>query len=1419
MKKYLFRLLTLAVIVPALASCAGQLEDNLSQAKKHTVYFSTVVDGQATRTGLTIADGIVTPDWRETNPEDIHVFEINGSNAHLGEASAIDPYDDNLGAHFTADIETDMTIIVTPPGAPTGDGAKVLRQGPITYGAVVAKMRKDAPVFYIPAVQTPDAETLKDPDAEFLVGYSRDGYPEVTINDNGTIVDLYFDRVAALSRIGFSEFQGTNEKVMSVKINSATSMTGSVTANAISFGNPNSVTFTPDEGAGVLTLDYGKGVSVTEETFYAYFVSMPGTFDITSIEILTDQYRYTKEINKEGGFEFTLTELKNLKLTGTTAEKVTQERVYTKVTSTADLEVGAQYLLVFEGLAGDTDGDGDPKVFKPILATETTFTKGDTNKMDVVISANTIYSNDYEACHFTLEAGYYLKSDAVGRYIYSATTSSSGQISAEATASHPLTISFDNGIADIRNANAYCLVWSTSNHYFSAQSQPSTDYSTGICLYKLDDGRQAQELSFSSESAEYDFYSSTWTVAVPTLSGVQTSATYALSEDSDPEVATVDASTGEVTIGTKTGTVTIVATATGNSQYKPGSASYTLTVVNNDPNVKVYRKVTSTAGLEVGAQYLLVFEGLAGDTDGDGDPKVFKPILATETTFTKGDTNKMDVVISANTIYSNDYEACHFTLEAGYYLKSDAVGRYIYSATTSSSGQISAEATASHPLTISFDNGIADIRNANAYCLVWSTSNHYFSAQSQPSTDYSTGICLYKLDDGREPQSPSFSPTEVNYDIAGSAALTKPTLSDAHGTVTYTSSDTDIATVDLNSGDVTVKNRGTVTITANAAGDTSYKPGSASYTLVIINSSIVDTYYVLVTSEPASWDGTYLIVNTAADGTGVAMNNTSTANVTISGGKILSTPEVDGYALTVTSAGEVHPNQTDANQGLIAYDINFSDGEWLYWYSNAYKQNTETLSSRHNKCTLLYDNGGVRLMSAGYNVNLSGGSITAPSKNYLYYESSGFSMSSSQSSARVQLYMLDDGREAQVLGFTPATATFDLYAPTSFIKPTLSSPTYGTITYSSSNATVAEVDNSGNITGKKTGKVTITATAAGDAQHKPGSASYELTVTNSAPVTTTTYYLASSIEAGKHYLVVSNGMALTNDNGIASTSVTATNNEIVLNDDDASSMLWEATSKGSGFTLSNGGSFIQRASQSGNPSVGSAPSDNYYIWAYDNSNQYLYTASGTKYYLYYSSNNNRWSQNSSASSSRTVTLYTASSGGDPEPPTTSTYSLITTESQLESGASYLIVSAYNSPNEKVFAGDQDGTAVTVSASSGTITGAYSDYEYVISKKSGTDSDYTLLGKSGYLTGNSSSGDRYIQISSSEVTMSLTNATELANASSGDGQVADAFYFYYTKTSSGTTTKEVLYFNSDGKFKIGGSGRKYGVYLYKKVENP
>lgn len=291
MKRFLSYLLIAVVIAPALVSCGQELQDSTPPAQKHTVYFTAVDD--ATRTGLSIDGTTVNPNWSGTVKEDVHLYEMNGDSKVMGQTQSLSFDDANIVARFSAEFS-----------GPAATGNK--------YGAVVAQMKDDG-AFYIPAIQNPQDATLKDPSADFLVGYSRFAYDGPT-GEDGLLVDLFFDRVAALSRIGFSNFKGgSNEKVMQVKIKSETSMTGSATINNVTFGNPSKVSFTPDEGVSELTLNYGEGVSIpTDGTFYSYFVSVPGTFKITGIEIKTDKYLYTKAPN--ANVTFTLTELKNLKV-------------------------------------------------------------------------------------------------------------------------------------------------------------------------------------------------------------------------------------------------------------------------------------------------------------------------------------------------------------------------------------------------------------------------------------------------------------------------------------------------------------------------------------------------------------------------------------------------------------------------------------------------------------------------------------------------------------------------------------------------------------------------------------------------------------------------------------------------------------------------------------------------------------------------------------------------------------------------------------------------------------------------------------------------------------------------------------------------------------------------------------------------
>ena len=75
---------------------------------------------------------------------------------------------------------------------------------------------------------------------------------------------------------------------------------------------------------------------------------------------------------------------------------------------------------------------------------------------------------------------------------------------------------------------------------------------------------------------------------------------------SDAEIASVDETSGEVEIGSKTGTVTITATFAGNDDYKAATASYTITVT--DPSVIAVWQKTASSDLATGDYVVIVDE-------------------------------------------------------------------------------------------------------------------------------------------------------------------------------------------------------------------------------------------------------------------------------------------------------------------------------------------------------------------------------------------------------------------------------------------------------------------------------------------------------------------------------------------------------------------------------------------------------------------------------------------------------------------------------------------------------------------------------------------------------------------------------------------------------------------------------------------
>jgi len=92
---------------------------------------------------------------------------------------------------------------------------------------------------------------------------------------------------------------------------------------------------------------------------------------------------------------------------------------------------------------------------------------------------------------------------------------------------------------------------------------------------------------------------------------------------------------------------------------------------------------------------------------------------------------------------------------------------------------------------------------------------------------------IYNIKDLQNPEDRALSFPQEEYSVFLGNDFTAPELSGETTGVTYSSSNTDVATVDENTGDVTIKTVGTTVITATAPQTTEYNEATATYTLVV----------------------------------------------------------------------------------------------------------------------------------------------------------------------------------------------------------------------------------------------------------------------------------------------------------------------------------------------------------------------------------------------------------------------------------------------------------------------------------------------------------------------------------------------------------------------------------------------------------
>lgn len=440
--------------------------------------------------------------------------------------------------------------------------------------------------------------------------------------------------------------------------------------------------------------------------------------------------------------------------------------------------------------------------------------------------------------------------------------------------------------------------------FTSSKASKGRFYLDDVTITANTSGKEAAGLSFGKVTKFTVDLSGTFTA--PTLTkATDAAATYA---SSNPDVATVDATTGAVSL-VAAGQTTITATTPETDTYAAGSASYTLTVTDLASMPRFQKATTITSG----KRYLIVVDNGGELNVAEAITSNYGYLQVTVPAATDGAGNLyMENLDNAFTITSS-------TDGSGYTIQQND-GRYVYQTGTFDSFNAGDEAG---------DNAVWTIEpQADGTFLITNTSvNKYVQYDSKYNSfgsyadERGTLPMLYEEVGGKTAPTVSFAQSEVTANLLSPDAFVAPELSStSDGAVAYTSSNPDVATVDED-GLVSLVGQGTTTITATVAETDTYTEATAEYTLTVTTLSEFRKIATVTTGKQyiltADIDGTSHVAKTVREGNGydyLYVNDLTTANV-------MASADLYSFTLTAVEGG---------------FTIQQPDGRYLYMNDNDY---------------------------------------------------------------------------------------------------------------------------------------------------------------------------------------------------------------------------------------------------------------------------------------------------------------------------------------------------------------------------------------------------------------------------------------------------------------------------------------------------
>jgi len=556
--KAFYRIGMLAVAALAFAGCSKEVDNAAEKSTgTHTLTF-TVQKDVDTRTAVVEGDGVASYVWTEGDEDYFVVFENDkkATSVVMSDLSA-----DHKIATFKATFnDSEATDFV--------------------YTAVYGSNVSNAKNPLIPYEQSPALNSF-DPAADALVSAEEIVLESGAKADENTEFKFKLNRVVSANKMTLKGLV-PGEKISRVELESS----DNYLTSRYRFVNKD---YLNTDGSQKLVLDYSKINAVVGEdgTFPVYFTCAPVEGASFSVRVTTDSRLYTRDdftskltlaVGTFRRFGINLSEY------GAPIQSGTE---YKLVEDDKQIVDGAEYLIVAKDKKKAAGSYNAAKYY---------------NAVDVTVESNVISITSEAVQVFTLEAGttdgqFNIK-DADGKYL----KWNSGNYVEQSATGYLWTVTKD-GITSV-NTTERKLQYNSSNPRFACYTSSQTAielYVNEATLVELAD----PELSFA-ETAVNVAWEDIEEFTSPTLNNPHgLTVSYSSSNEA---VATINDETGEVSF-VGDGTTVITASSERTSEYKAGSAQYTLTVTG----APVSYDFTSVAELNALASSTAEYNGTLTD--------------------------------------------------------------------------------------------------------------------------------------------------------------------------------------------------------------------------------------------------------------------------------------------------------------------------------------------------------------------------------------------------------------------------------------------------------------------------------------------------------------------------------------------------------------------------------------------------------------------------------------------------------------------------------------------------------------------------------------------------------------------------------------------------------------------------------------